>query len=97
VPGRRSLDAWFERQQRRPRVVGEFSDSVLLNAFGMGGVGLFAGPSAIAGEIRRQFDVKALGELEGIRESFCAITIERRLRHHAVVAISEAARSRLFA
>ena len=62
-----------------------------------GGLGLFAGPSAIAGEIRRQFEVKALGELGGLRESFYAVTVERRIRHPAVIAISEAARHRLFA
>lgn len=94
---RRTLDAWFERERVAPRVMGEFSDSALLKAFGQGGMGLFAGPSAIAGEIRRQFEVKALGELGGLRESFYAVTVERRLRHPAVIAISEAARHRIFA
>lgn len=94
---RRTLDAWFERERVAPRVMGEFSDSALLKAFGQGGMGLFAGPSAIAGEIRRQFEVKGLGELGGLRESFYAVTVERRLRHPAVIAISEAARHRIFA
>lgn len=94
---RRSLDAWFEREQCEPRVAGEFSDSALLKAFGQGGLGLFAAPTVISGEVRRQFEVKALGELEGLRESFFAVTVERRLRHPAVIAISEAARQRLFA
>lgn len=94
---RRSLDGWFEQAQLRPRVVGEFSDSSLLKAFGTGGAGLFAGPSAIATDIRRQFEVKSLGELEGLEEAFYAITVERRLRHPAVLSISNAARSRLFA
>jgi LysR family transcriptional activator of nhaA len=94
---RRSLDGWFERAQIRPWVVGEFSDSALLKAFGTGGAGLFAGPSAIAGDIGRQFTVRIVGELEGLEEAFYAITVERRLRHPAVLSISETARNRLFA
>jgi len=94
---RRSLDAWFEQQEIRPHIVGEFSDSSLLKTFGTGGAGLFAGPTAIATDIRRQFEVKSLGELEGLEEAFYAITVERRLRHPAVLSISDVARSRLFA
>ena len=93
---RRSLEEWFERARIRPAVIGEFSDSALLKVFGMGGVGLFAAPSAIAADIRRQYEVRVVGELEGVREAFYAVTVERRLRHPAVVSISEAARHRLF-
>ena len=57
----------------------------------------FAAPTAIGDDIRRQYEVKAIGPLDGIHEAFYAITVERRLRHPAVVAISEAARERLFA
>ncbi len=94
---RRSLEEFFERGGIHPLIVGEFSDSALLKVFGMGGLGLFAAPTAIATDIRQQYEVKTLGTLEGVRESFYAITIERRLRHPAAVAISEAARNRLFA
>lgn len=94
---RRSLDAWFERERVRPAVAGEFSDSALLKVFGMGGAGLFAAPTAIAADVRRQYQVRRLGILDGVRETFYAITIERRLRHPAVIAISEVARNRLFA
>ncbi len=38
-----------------------------------------------------------LGETQEVRERFFAISVERRLRHPAVVAISEAARLKLFA
>jgi LysR family transcriptional activator of nhaA len=76
--------------------VGEFSDSALLKVFGMGGAGLFPAPVAIADDVRRQYEARTVGTLEGVRESYYAITIERRLRHPAVMAISEAARNRLF-
>ncbi|MBL8978806.1 MAG: transcriptional activator NhaR [Gemmatimonadetes bacterium] len=93
---RRSLEEWFDRERVHPVVAAEFSDSALLKVFGMGGVGLFAAPTAIAADVRRQYEVKALGTLEGVRETFYAITIERRLRQPALVAIMEAARNRLF-
>ncbi len=51
----------FERARIRPAVLGEFSDSALLKVFGMGGVGLFAAPSAIAADIRRQYEVRVVG------------------------------------
>jgi LysR family transcriptional activator of nhaA len=93
---RRSLEEWFDRERIRPVIVGEFSDSALLKVFGMEGLGLFAAPTAIDDVVRRQYEVKALGTIEDVREAYYAITVERRLRHPAVVAISEAARQRLF-
>jgi LysR family transcriptional regulator, transcriptional activator of nhaA len=39
--------------------------------------------------------VKAIGRVEGVRERFFAISLDRKLKHPAVVAISEAARARL--
>jgi LysR family transcriptional activator of nhaA len=93
---RRSLDEWFEAHDVRPRIGAEFADSALMKVFGQAGHGLFAGPAAIEGEIRRQYDVRRVGTLEGIRESFYAVSVERRLKHPAVLAISEEARERLF-
>jgi LysR family transcriptional activator of nhaA len=93
---RRSLDQWFESNDIRPNVVGEFDDSALLKVFGQGGVGAFAAPSAIADEICRQYRVRRIGELPGLQERFYAISVERRLKHPAVVAMTEAARSELF-
>jgi LysR family transcriptional activator of nhaA len=93
---RRSLDQWFEQQSLRPAVLSEFEDSALLSSFGERGLGLFPGPTAIEAEIRRQYGVVVVGRLEQVRERFYAISVERRLKHPAVVAISEAARERLF-
>ena len=92
---RRTLDAWLERAGVRPAVVAEFDDSSLLTTFGEAGVGLFAAPSAIRAEVRRQYRVRRLGSLPGARERFYAITVHRQIKHPAVAAISTAARSRL--
>ena len=93
---RRSLDHWFDSQNIHPRVVGEFADTALLQVFGTAGVGLFAAPSAIEQEICRQYRVLPIGELPDIRERYYAISVERKLKHPAVVAISDTARKALF-
>jgi LysR family transcriptional regulator, transcriptional activator of nhaA len=93
---RHALDVWFESQGVHPTVVGDFDDSALLEAFGQRGLGVFAMPSVIEDEVARQFDVSILGRTEQIENCFYAITVERRLRHPAVVAIAEAARSNIF-
>lgn len=93
---RRSLDQWFETENIRPLVVGEFEDSALLGVFGQSGVGLFPGPTAIEAETRKQYGVQIVGRLEAVRERFYAISVERKLKHPAVVAISEVAQKKLF-
>ncbi len=92
---RRALDQWFAAHELRPRVVAEFEDSALLTVFGQAGLGLFPGLTVLEKEIRRQYGVGVAGRLDDVRERFYAISVERRLKHPAVVAISEAARSTL--
>jgi len=58
-----------------------------------GGAGLFAMPSAIDAEVRRQSRVRLVGRLDTVRQRFYAITVERKLRNPAVIAISERART----
>jgi LysR family transcriptional activator of nhaA len=93
---RLSLEEWFRKSGIRPRVVGTFEDNALIDAFGQAGAGLFAMPSAIDAEVRRQYRVRLLGHLGAVRQRFYAITVERKLRNPAVIAISERARA-LFA
>jgi LysR family transcriptional activator of nhaA len=92
---RRSLEQWFEAQGIRPMAVSEFEDSALLTVFGQAGLGVFAAPSLIEPEIRRQFRVQRIGRTEDVRERFYAISAERKLQHPAVIAISESARQAL--
>ncbi len=92
---RRSLDQWFDAQRIHPRIVAEFEDSALMKVFGQHGLGLFAAPSVIAPEVQKQYEVKVVGRIAEVRERFFAISLDRKLRHPAVLAISEAARARL--
>ncbi|MFO7179907.1 MAG: transcriptional activator NhaR [Pseudomonadota bacterium] len=94
---RRSLNAWFERHRVRPRVVAEFADSALLQVFGSDGIGLFVAPTVVERELVAQYGVRVLGRTRDVRERFFAISVERRLNHPAVVAISDSARRALFA
>jgi len=93
---RRSLDAWCVAQDVRPDVVCEAEDVALLQVFGQAGMGLFAAPSVVEAQIRRAYHVRVVGRLPDVRERFYAISAERKLAHPAVVALSEAARTRLF-
>ena len=92
---RRALEQWFDANEVRPSVVHEFEDSAVLKVFGQHGEGLFASPTAIEEEICRQYRVQPVGRIEEIKERFYAISVERRLKHPAVVRISEAARKTL--
>lgn len=92
---RRSLDQWFEANAIRPAIRAEFEDSALLKVFGQEGLGLFVVPTAVEEEICRQYGVRLVGRLESVVERFYAISVERRLKHPAVLAISEAARKTL--
>jgi LysR family transcriptional regulator, transcriptional activator of nhaA len=89
---RRSLEQWFERHGIRPAIVGEFQDSALLKVFGQAGAGIFPVASAAERDVRKNYGAAVVGRTSEITERFYAISVERRLKHPAVVALSEAAR-----
>lgn len=92
-----SLDQWFDDLGVRPVVRGEFSDSALLKAFGAQGGGLFVAPTVVEVEVRRMYGVAVVGRDERLRERFYGISVEKRLAHPAVLAITQAARASLAA
>ena len=94
---RSQIDGWLEQNDVTPKIAYEFDDSALLKAFGMEGAGVFPGPSAIEREICSMYRVIVVGRTSDVSERFYAISPERRLKHPAVVAISDAARNRIFA
>jgi LysR family transcriptional activator of nhaA len=96
LPLRRALDQWFDRTGIKPKVVGEFEDSALLHAFGRDGVGAFAAPMATRSELVRHFNVEHLGDVPAAQERYYAISVERRLKHPATVAITASARTDAF-
>lgn len=92
---RRGLDDWFDRVNVTPRIVAEFDDSALLKAFGEGGIGVFPAPSAIAAEVEHMYHARSIGVVDDLTETYFAISPERKLKHPAVVRITDLARSRL--
>jgi LysR family transcriptional activator of nhaA len=94
---RRALDLWLDRLGVRPVVVGEFEDYALLREFGRVGSGIFPVPTVLEHQFRQQFKVIRLGKAGGVRSYFYAISIERKIKHPAVIAICDAARREVFA
>jgi len=92
---RREIAGWLDSQGVRPVVVAESDDSALTKVFGQAGVGAFVGPTAIEREISQQYSVKVVGRAPSLKERYFAISLERRIRHPGVLAISAAARDLL--
>jgi len=93
---RQQLDGWLARQQIQPRIVGEFDDGALMTAFGREGRGVFMSPGVLEAETVAHYGVEVIGRSEELVEEFHAVSVERRITHPAVAAITQAARDRLF-
>ena len=101
VPGasssvRRQLEDWFAKRRLAPVVVGEFDDAALMKAFGREGQGVFMAPSVLDDETCAQFGVSVIGRTDELVEEFYAVSVERRISHPCVLAITDAARGQLF-
>lgn len=93
---RQQLDHWLNKHQLRPRVVGEFDDSALMNAFGREGRGVFTSPTVLDAETTAQYGVEVIGRSTELVEEFFAISVERRITHPCVAAITRSAKADLF-
>ena len=93
---RRSLEQWFIAEDIHPVIVAEMDDSALAKSFGMEGLGVFAAPSVIEKEVLDQYRVRVIGRSPALHQQFYAISVERKIKHPAVVAICESARQDIF-
>ena len=93
---RQQLEGWLTRHQIHPRVIGEFDDGALMTAFGREGRGVFMAPSVLEAETVAQFGVDVIGRTDELVEEFFAVSVERRISHPCVLAITDAARGQLF-
>lgn len=93
---RRDLDYWFETNQLRPRIVGEFEDYALLRAFAQSGTALFPVLTAFLKQLQHQDNIVSIGTIPDLRLRFYAISAERKIKHPAVNAICDSARRHLF-
>ena len=94
---RSSLEQWFGDHGIQPRIVAEIADTTVLRGFGSLGAGFFATPSPVHEEVTRIHGVRAVGKMDGVKENFYAISVERRVKHPAVLAITQGARRDFFA
>lgn len=65
-------------------------------AFGEAGRAVFPAPTAIERDVCRTYRVAVVGRTSAVRERYYAISAERRLKHPGVVAITSAARTKVF-
>lgn len=93
---RHELNLWFAAQRIQPVVVAECDDGALLTSFGQAGLGIFASPSVVETEVRREHEVRVVGRTTQVKQRFYAISVEEKLKHPAVLAIWEAARREIF-
>lgn len=87
-----ALLKWLDELHIHPRIVGEFDDSALMRAFGQAGMGIFIAPTVIAKEIAHQIGGAIIGSTQAVRETYYAISTERRISHPAIAAITQTAR-----
>lgn len=87
---RAQLDHWFERHGIHPRIAGEFEDSALLMTFGASGMGVFPSATLVDAEVTQRYGVEQVGECEGVREQFYAITPHKKVEHRLVRRIMDA-------
>lgn len=92
---RRALDAWFVAQEVRPRVIVECDDSALLKTFAQSGAGIIPVPTVVEDEVLTHYALQRVGATDAVRERVFAISLERRLKHPAVLAVSRAAKGNL--
>ena len=93
---RRKLDQWLDKQEVRPLMIGEFEDYALLREFARAGHGFAPVPSVLEEQFRRQYGFASIGNVSGVRGEFFAISVERKIKHPAIAAMTENAR-RVFA
>lgn len=92
---RNNLDFWLDACGVRPYIAGEFQDYALLRAFGQAGRGVFPIPSIFERQLRQE-SLQVIGRTQEVRNGFYAISIERKLKHPAVIAICDTARKQFF-
>ena len=89
---RRALDQWLDRQEVRPLMIGEFEDYAMLREFARAGHGFAPVPTVLEEQFRKQYGFSRIGLADGVKAEFYAISVERKVKHPAVVAMTESSR-----
>lgn len=94
---RTALMPWLERNRIRARIAGEFDDIALMAAFGQAGSGVFPVATIAEEEFLGAGALCVLGRSSEIQISYFAISVERKVTHPAVLAVTQSAQQILSA
>jgi LysR family transcriptional activator of nhaA len=73
-------------------MLGEFEDYAMLREFARAGHGFAPVPSVLEAQFRREHGFVRIGIARDVKAEFYAISAERKIRHPAVVAMTNSAR-----
>jgi LysR family transcriptional activator of nhaA len=93
---RMALETWFDAQGIRPRVIGEFEDSALMEVCSSGGRGFTVVHTVVDRAALKHYGLRVIAKVKDCASDFYAITAERRVKHPAAVAITQHAYGEIF-
>jgi LysR family transcriptional activator of nhaA len=85
------LMPWLDRNRIRARIAGEFDDIALMAAFGQAGAGIFPVATIAEEEFLASGELFVLGRTKDVQISYFAISVERKVKHPAVLAVTQSA------
>jgi LysR family transcriptional regulator, transcriptional activator of nhaA len=88
---RRLVEGWLASRGLQPRIVGEFDDAALREAFGAVGAGVIFAPDLIGAALRKIYGVERVGTIPELTARYFLVTPERRHQPPALSAIEAAA------
>lgn len=94
---RGNLEEWFSDLKITPRIAGDFDDMALALVIGEAGYGVFAVPDVIEAQVLQRYRVQLVGRVREMRHRYYAISLEKKIKHPAVLAICDGARRAVFA
>ncbi|MCY7296653.1 transcriptional activator NhaR [Alteromonas sp. a30] len=83
-PMNRAIEYWLADKQLQVTIAGHVDDSALMKAFGNRGFGIFPAPLMVKSEVERNYNVKMIGKIENVFQSYYLITPERKIANAAV-------------
>jgi LysR family transcriptional activator of nhaA len=93
---RKALDEWLLARQLRPQTVAELDDIALAQELALRGVGVFVAPDVLEDEVVSRYQLRVVGRAPDLRQRFYVISLERKIRHPAIVAVCDLARTTIF-
>jgi LysR family transcriptional activator of nhaA len=93
VPLRKVLDRWLVERGLRVRVAATADDNAMMRVLGTRGVGVFPVRDALRAEVDDLHQAVPVGPIEGVLESYYAVSLERAVKDEGVALVLASARS----